>query len=107
MPNHRGRRPGSGTHDGQRYTVRLSPELAQRLADRARGRADFQSNIQSTHRTHANSQPGGHAANILREALQHYLDGCDRELRELQEPPAPAKTTAPKRTRTPAKAAKK
>jgi predicted DNA-binding protein len=71
----RGRKP---VHDGQRFTVRLSTELAQRLNDRARGRADSQSNIPG--RTHANSQPEGHISDIIREAIEHYLNGCDREL---------------------------
>jgi predicted DNA-binding protein len=100
MPNPRGRRPGSGIHDGQRYSIRLSQELSQRLNDRARGRADFQSNLQGTDRTHADSQPGGHVSDIIRESIEHYLNGCDRELRVEPKP------TAPKRTRTPARAAK-
>jgi hypothetical protein len=68
--------------------------------DRARGRVDFQSN--RTDRTHADSDATGMVSDIVREAVQHYLDGCDREF---QEPPA-AKAATPKRTRTPAKAAK-
>jgi hypothetical protein len=51
-------------------------------------------------RTHADSQPGGHVSDIIRESIQHYLDGCDRELK------AEPKATAAKRTRTPAKTAK-
>jgi hypothetical protein len=102
----RGRPKGTGKFDGQRFTVRLPQDLVTRLMDRARGRVDFQSNHPD--KTHADSDARGMASSILREALEHYLDGCDREV---QEPPAPAKATKPKattttRARKPAKAAK-
>jgi hypothetical protein len=96
----RGRPKGTGRFDGRRLTIRLPEDLATRLMDRARGRVDFQSN--RTDRTHAGSDPTGMVSDIVREAVQHYLDGCDREF---QEPPA-AKASTAKRTRTPAKAAK-
>jgi hypothetical protein len=76
MPNPRGRRPGSGIHDGQRYSIRLSQELSQRLNDRARGRADFQRNLQGTDRTHADSQPGGHVSDSVREWSVPCVTGC-------------------------------
>jgi hypothetical protein len=94
----KGRPKGGGHFDGQRFTVRLPADLSQRLFDRARGRADLQA-PRRTDRTHADSQPTGQVSDIIREAVQHYLDGCDRELQtELKAP-------APKRAR-PAKATK-
>lgn len=97
----RGRPKGTGKFDGERFTVRLPENLATRLRDRAKGRIDYQSN--RTDRTHADSDATGQISAILREAVQHFLDGCDKEL---QERPASPKPTATKRTRTDAKAAK-
>lgn len=90
----KGRPKGNAQFDGQRFTVRLPPELSQRLMDRARGRAD-QARGRIDH-THADTQPKGKVSDIIREAVEHYLDGCDREV---QEPTPKART----RTRTPAK----
>jgi hypothetical protein len=95
----KGRPKGTAQFDGMRFTVRLPPELSQRLMDRARGRAD-QAPIR-TDRTHADTEPKGQVSDIIREAVQHYLDGCDREVQE-----AKPKASAPKRKRTPAKTAK-
>jgi hypothetical protein len=83
-------------------SIRISSALAQRLGDRARGRADAQRNLQGTDGTHADSEPGGHISDIIREAITHYLDGCDREF---QEPKPAAKATATKRDRTSARSA--
>lgn len=67
--------PDTGKFDGQRFTLHLSQELTQRLLDRARGRADRERQLTEGTRT----QQGGHVSDIIREAIAHYLDGCDRE----------------------------
>jgi hypothetical protein len=88
----KGRPKGTAQFDGQRFTVRLPPDLSQRLMDRARGRAD-QARSRADH-THADSQPKGQVSHIIREAVEHFLNGCDREL---EERPAPAKSPSPRK----------